>query len=459
MDSLNLARNIAESNFFELSHPLKYEQSAPILFLYLSKCTTLLFGISEYSLRIIPVLSGIGCLYFFGKVLQKLHFKKLIAFGIFWMGSNAMFLRYATEYKQYMTDAFVSVFLIWIAIKYNKATVKNMLPLAIIFAGAIWLSMPSVFIIFSILIYFAWNQYVQKEKFSPLFFMSIWVILNFVLEYFLILQPAAESDHMQNFHQNYFIQGKFWNIDAIKHDFGLFVSTIRLSFGKSGLAIGVALVLIFISIYDYIKTKNATGILFIIPIVAVFGASMLGKYSLIERLMIFTMPLLFILILHGLNSVVDRLKSTPNWIKYISHVVLLLAFIASIGQTQGFKYLLNPLEIEDNRNALIHIHHHESSKNPIITTQLAYPAYAYYKEYDINHKYLAIGEAIKCEYGQDIIQLAIDINQNKKKDVWILMGHMLEHEITELISNLDNAGTIKNSYRTNRSAAILFSTQ
>ena len=78
--------------------------------------------------------------------------------------------------------------------------------------------------------------------------------------------------------------------------------------GKSGLAIGMSLVYISVAIIKMIKNREKSIILFTFPIVAAFGASLFGKYSLIERLLLYSFPLIIILILTGLSIHINYLK-------------------------------------------------------------------------------------------------------------------------------------------------------
>ncbi|GAI03174.1 unnamed protein product, partial [marine sediment metagenome] len=59
-------------SFKDLLSPLGVGQMAPILFLYAAKIPTIFLGISDYSLRIIPLLSGIGSLIIFFFLSRKI---------------------------------------------------------------------------------------------------------------------------------------------------------------------------------------------------------------------------------------------------------------------------------------------------------------------------------------------------------------------------------------------------
>lgn len=459
LDGINLARNVAEASFVELTQPLKYEQSAPILFLFLAKIITSLFGISEYSLRLIPFLSAFGCLYFFTGIMRRLVSKPMVAIALFWLGTHSMFVRYATEFKQYMTDALITVFLIWLVLQFEKFTIQNLLYLGFVGALCIWLSMPSIFILFGILCYAAVDVRKSKRHLLGLVLLGLWYAFHLYAEYHLILRAAISSDHMQNYHQPFFLQGKFWNLESLSHDLGLIIANLRMAVGKSALAIGVGFLLIALGLWDFIKRKRKEGLLLALPIFAVYGASLIGKYSLIERLMLFTLPLIFFLIFYGVNILLKYLSGKKKWIQNVTFGALVLSFIIGYSQTQGLKYLITPMQIEDNKSALQYISQHEAFNHPIICTQLAYPAYDYYTKKDIHHKNNQLSEAIGAKYGESVSKLALEQHKASDKAVWIFMAHMSEKEIENLINELDQKGEIKNSYRTKHSAAILFSTQ
>ena len=59
-DECSLALNIFDNNnIFAYFKPLNYTQAAPPLFMIATKIITNIFGINEYTLRFIPLLSGI----------------------------------------------------------------------------------------------------------------------------------------------------------------------------------------------------------------------------------------------------------------------------------------------------------------------------------------------------------------------------------------------------------------
>jgi len=67
VDEAALARNIIDRDLWQLLGPLDYAQVAPAGFLLAVKLTAVLFGISEYALRLVPIFAGVisPALFFF----------------------------------------------------------------------------------------------------------------------------------------------------------------------------------------------------------------------------------------------------------------------------------------------------------------------------------------------------------------------------------------------------------
>src|SRR5688500_9732578 len=61
-DEATLALNIATRPFGELLTPLDYHQTAPVGYLWAARAATGLFGVSEHSLRLVPLLAGCALL-------------------------------------------------------------------------------------------------------------------------------------------------------------------------------------------------------------------------------------------------------------------------------------------------------------------------------------------------------------------------------------------------------------
>ena len=72
IDEANVTRNLFERGFAQLLQPLSYEQYAPPVFLWIEKLNTILFGFSEYTLRLYPLLTGIAAIFVMLAILKRL---------------------------------------------------------------------------------------------------------------------------------------------------------------------------------------------------------------------------------------------------------------------------------------------------------------------------------------------------------------------------------------------------
>ena len=100
-DEILLAQNIFERNYLGLFLPLNYFQSAPYLFLALSKFVSN-FGINELCFRFIPFLSSLISVYLFYLLSKEIFQTRLArAAALFTFGISYQLLFYAQVFKQY----------------------------------------------------------------------------------------------------------------------------------------------------------------------------------------------------------------------------------------------------------------------------------------------------------------------------------------------------------------------
>src|SRR5688500_19209739 len=60
LDEAMLGLNIASRSLGQLLRPLDYDQSAPLLYLWLERLAISMAGVSERSLRVVPFIAGLA---------------------------------------------------------------------------------------------------------------------------------------------------------------------------------------------------------------------------------------------------------------------------------------------------------------------------------------------------------------------------------------------------------------
>lgn len=115
LDEAFLAHSVRDRSLLELlGTPLDYGQSAPPGFLILVFLVTVVFGVSDLSLRFVPYLFGVALVYLAIPVANRLlssNVARLVFVGF--LSFSPVLIYYSHEFKQYSSDAFVTLFILW----------------------------------------------------------------------------------------------------------------------------------------------------------------------------------------------------------------------------------------------------------------------------------------------------------------------------------------------------------
>lgn len=373
-DEINIALNIAERNFAELATPLSYGQYAPPIFLWFTKLSAILFGMGEQALRLYPLLTGIGALLLLHNILRK-----NLSIGASWyplllFATGIFYLRYSTEVKQYMPDAFISLWLVWLALRVDLLETKlARFVLIWIAVGsiAIWSSMPSVFVLAGVGCYYGVQSLQHKEykKLLPLLTIAAIWLGQFLIYYFAILSQQISSDFLVNYHDRYFLStNETWaqNRDVIK-------AVLQTTYGGGSWALYVNCILLVIGVIGLAIRNKAKTLLLVLPVLLMLLAALLKQYSLIPRLTLFSMPLLLILTGYGLTFALS-IRRMP-----LQAVVLFICLGVWI-TTEPLKAITTPIQEENFTKALGYLQGQNMHAEHIYVYTGAVNAYRYYTD-------------------------------------------------------------------------------
>jgi 4-amino-4-deoxy-L-arabinose transferase-like glycosyltransferase len=147
-DEAYLAHNYLDRGYLDLTKPLDFIQIAPVLYLWVQMTFVKVFGFSEYSLRLFPLLCGIGSLFVFrrlaGRLLQGTAY--LLTVGTFAVAYPL--LRHSAEAKPYGSDIFVTLILLTLIVEWCRRPQSRgwWLALTLVMPLATLMSYPAVFI-------------------------------------------------------------------------------------------------------------------------------------------------------------------------------------------------------------------------------------------------------------------------------------------------------------------------
>jgi hypothetical protein len=117
-DEYMVAENLLSRGFLGVLRPLDNFQVAPPLFMVLELAAVKIFGFSEWSLRLVPVISGGVALLLFMHVARRLLRGPSCALAVGIMASAYYPMRHSAEIKPYATDLFAAAVLLALAVEW-----------------------------------------------------------------------------------------------------------------------------------------------------------------------------------------------------------------------------------------------------------------------------------------------------------------------------------------------------
>ncbi len=116
-DEAYLALNFVRRGYVDLLSPLEYGQICPILFLWAELTSVKIFGFSELSLRLCPLLCGVGSVFLFRRVASRLFDGPALVLAMAIFAISVHPIRHSADAKPYASDLLVALGLLALAIE------------------------------------------------------------------------------------------------------------------------------------------------------------------------------------------------------------------------------------------------------------------------------------------------------------------------------------------------------
>lgn len=424
IDEANLARNFCERGLWDFFRPLDHEQFAPPLFCFFQKCSVALLGQHEHALRLFPLLCGVVSVFLFYDIARRLITRSWVLVAVLWIFCfSDLFLRYATEGKQYGCDLAVVLALVALAMRFTERAFRPVWA-AGIGALAIWLSMPSVFVLAGIGLFFLKRKHTDgcRPAIIPALLAGMFWLLNFVCYYWLLLRPSMQVAPLVEYHAHWFFplfprNGADWNKAAdLLATFPYYTAGYTVVAKLTGFA-GIVTGLWFL-----LRSRFDTALLLVLPVVVCVVASGLGQYSLIPRMLTWAFPL--VLLVQGTGWQVW-------WKKGHKHLRLLwiLLFIAVAGLHKGVQYLIRPYVLEEIRPVMEIVAQDFRHGDVLYVHHEAWPAVVYYREcHTLHERYFLRGSVVRGHWGEHPTLEKVSTSGKKTARVWLVFSHVVSEE-------------------------------
>ena len=327
-DECSLFGNVYKLKYIELFQGLWYGQSAPPIFLVVEKFIISIFGIKEIAMRFLPFLVSIIAIpvfYKFSKIFLIKKWSIIVANILF--AINLQLIFYAQEFKQYSTDVLVTMVLFMLL---YRITIKNITPKKEIFYCIITsvsplISLPTYFITAGWFLRELFNCHSVKT-FLKLLKIQIPLFVMTVLYYFIALKPQREIILQY--------ASSIWNPGFIttnlKNNIDIIINNIIFIFDPCIDYIAIIILFILGILLIIKKCKKKYNAHLLLTLYSVIICAMLRLYPLKERIILYLIPIIIIILVKSLDLISTKRK--------IYSILLMVIFIFAFNN-YNFDYL------------------------------------------------------------------------------------------------------------------------
>jgi len=270
--------------------PFEGNQTAPLGWLYVTKLITVIFGTSEFALRLGSVLFyllTIGAVWLAARKIFEVP-PVLAAAAAALFANITYVLEYSNEFKPYIAEGFFVLLVLLAFHAYRKGKIKAWL-LALIWAVLIWFSNPVCFLEGGCLLVEGIRLLRAKNRKGLLALVGVGaaILASFAVYYFFWLKPVATRDGMQSYWNDY----AFPLIPTSKTALVNLAKSVYRMFRGFGLDMWVMLPLtVLAAVYVLVKRK-AWGLYILAGLFVALVASWLHFFPVMDRLWLFLIPL------------------------------------------------------------------------------------------------------------------------------------------------------------------------
>lgn len=413
-DEASLAVNILNNNYFDFLKPLKYEQSAPLFFMIMTKVLSDIFGAKEIVLRFLPFISSIFALplfYLFSKIFLDKKISIFIANFLF--AINYYLIFYSQEFKQYSSDVFVFLlsFLLIRKLDFAKLTLKKSFFFGFCFSFFQLFSLPSLFVIGACCLKELFEF--KKEKYTKICLFLLPVFLVFFGLFFMILLPS-KSEYLTNYWKDGFLTlNLFKNITLIK--------TNLLYYFYPNKLVLFNLILIFFGVFIFFKRKIKEDVILFGICFLILLASILNFYPIYQRVSLYILPILIIFLIKPLDLISLNKKI------YSFFIIVLLFFSIKSYNLSYFSKIINQKTYTryDAKVPMEKLAQRYNNKDLIVVNSASETEFIYYsKQYNLNAQNVVFVKTLKNDKES---YLKLLNNLPKESNVWFYYVNDYSH--------------------------------
>src|SRR4051812_7280448 len=204
LDEVLIADNLVHRGFVDLAtKPLLHFQVAPVVWAELEHLSSVVFGSGQRSLRLLPLIAGIGVITLTWVLARRLLPDVLVPVALLLVALHPALIYYSNEVKQYSTDVCIVLLLILLAQDVAAHTDNSPRLRRLTLAGvvAVWCSHVAVLALAGISVVLVLRPLMSHDLRRALrvaLALSPWVV-SFLLSYLVTLHSLQSSTEVANY--------------------------------------------------------------------------------------------------------------------------------------------------------------------------------------------------------------------------------------------------------------------
>jgi hypothetical protein len=452
-DELALVRNFVEKPLgVLLTTPLDYAQVAPPGFTLIEKAVIVALGNNAYALRLFPLLCSLVSLPLFVEVARRIlpPGAALLAVALFTL--SPMLIGFGSQAKQYSTDVAIVLLMTALTLKWWERRHRDDAFFAAALLGAVgfavvWFSHAAVLVLAALGAALLIECALRRERSSlrslaPTAILWCAGVLGAIT---VALQNSSPSTHV--YMQAYWAGG-FMPFPPRSGDQVLWLWRAFRSFFQRQIlyplpAVGVLLTAL--GAFALMKRRPWSALVILAPLGVAFTASAMHRYPVGERVSLFLLPAILLLLAEG----VDRVRSAValGW-RPLGSAIVALAAITSVHTLYAH---LPSYPDKDIRDVFAYVQARRQPEDAVYTFYNAGHAIAYYgPQYDLLPQDVVIGA---CP-GSNTRRLLNELDSFRGKPrLWVIISHAVGpfREREAMLGYLTTMGTQRDSLVIGRS--------
>ena len=391
LDEAYLAVSFVDRSLGELLlEPLANNQAAPLGFLLLVKLATMAGGVHDWTLRLVPLISGVTGL-FLAVPLARSVLPGTLARNLFvaLLACSPVLVYYSSEFKQYQGDLLCSVLILWLGARFQPGRAwRDGLLLGVVGAACIWLSHSSLFVLAGTgtVLWIEMGRQRHRQAWLAVSVAGLLWLISFAINHTLSLRGLSANPSLTGFWELAYapvpprsLQELGWYLESA---LGLVYLALRhTEVAHHGVmpqwfdALNAALLLLTAAGAAALAgvSRRVAGI-FLVTLLAVLAASALHLYPFRSRLILFMLPFVFL----SLAALVHRIEHQTRFKPARKLALGVSVVLAGVALAPGLKALQDPYNGHDIKGAMAYVATHRQSGDSVMLSTWTHKAYDFY---------------------------------------------------------------------------------